>query len=146
MSYSHKIGLQFDGWKDYMERLDKVGGSAAMKVAAEKAILESRDYVAEKIEKAMGKLPAGGRYSTGLTKSSIVKDYPFVWTGDQGYAEVGFDFDVSDLTSMYLMYGTPRMDPVKGLKAAIYGSKTKKDVAKIQEEIVAEAIRKIMEG
>ena len=62
-----------------------------------------------------------------------------------GAIKVGFDFSESGSTSIFLMYGTPKMRPVAGLKAAIYGSKTKKEIAEIQQREVNEVIRRIME-
>ena len=44
------------------------------------------------------------------------------------------------------MYGTPKMKPVTGLKSAIYGTKTQKEIAEIQEKVLSEAIKKVMEG
>ena len=44
------------------------------------------------------------------------------------------------------MYGTPRMKPVSGLKSAIYGAKTKKEIAEIQEKVLSDVIKKVMEG
>ena len=45
-----------------------------------------------------------------------------------------------------MMYGTPKMKPVSGLKVAIYGAKTKREVAAIQKEALNNVIRRIMEG
>ena len=60
--------------------------------------------------------------------------------------KVCFDFSKSGLTSIFLMYGTPRMKPVSGLKNAIYGAKTQKELATIQEEALQKVIKEIMEG
>jgi hypothetical protein len=38
------------------------------------------------------------------------------------------------------------MKPVSGLKNAIYGTKTKKEIAEIQEQKLSEVIKKVMEG
>ena len=37
------MGLQFDGWKDVMSNLDKIGGGAAVKKATEKALEAAKD-------------------------------------------------------------------------------------------------------
>ena len=94
----------------------------------------------------MTRLPAGGKYSTGDTKKSIDKDMTVEWSATTGEINVGFDFSESGMTSIYLMYGTPKMDPVSGLKNAIYGAKTKKEIATIQEETISKVIKRIMEG
>ena len=102
----------------------------------------------EKVEKAVQKsnLPAKGKYSTGKTADSIVRDDNVNWDGTTASVNVGFDFKKGGMTSIYLMYGTPRMKPAKGLKAAIYGAAVKKEIKEKQKEIFAKAIKKKMEG
>ena len=141
-----KIGLQFDGWEDYIAKLDELGGSQAMKKGVEEALIESKKHVNPLIEKSMGKLPAGGKYSTGDTKKSIDKEMRVEWTGMTGEIKVGFDFKKSGPKSIFLMYGTPKMKPVSGLKSAIYGSKTQNEIAEIQEKVLSDYIKKVMEG
>ena len=134
-----------------MSKLDELGGSTVMKKGVEKALIESKKYVNPLIEQSMTKLPAGGKYSTGDTKQSIDEEMKVEWSGMTGEIKVGFDFSKSGMKSIYLMYGTklngtPKMKPVAGLKNAIYGAKTKKEIANIQEEILADYIKKVMEG
>lgn len=142
----NRIGLQTKGLEEYMAKLDKLGGSQAMKKGVEEALIESKKHVNPLIEQAMTKLPAGGKYSTGDTKKSIDKELSVEWEGMTGVIKVGFDFSQSGPKSIYLMYGTPRMKPVSGLKNAIYGAKTQKELATIQEEALQKAILRIMEG
>ena len=142
----NKIGLQVKGFDEYMAKLDEIGGSQAMKRGVESALKASKEYVNPLIEQSMSKLPAGGRYSTGDTKRSIDKDMSVDWDGMTATIKVGFDFKKSGLTSIFLMYGTPKMSPVSGLKAAIYGAKSKKAIAKIQGEALDKVIDRIMEG
>ena len=142
----NKIGLQFDGWEETLSKLDKLGGTTAMKRGVEAGLKASKEYVNPQLEKAMAKLPAGGKYSRGITKKSIDKDMTIDWQGMTGEIKVGFDFSKSGLTSIFLMYGTPRMSPVSGLKNAIYGAKTKKEIKKIQAEAVQKVIDRVMGG
>ena len=142
----NRIGLQFNGWEDYIAKLDELGGSQAMKKGVEEALIESKKHVNPLIEKSMSKLPAGGRYSTGNTKKSIDNENKVEWVGMTGEIKIGFDFSKSGLKSIFLMYGTPKMKPVSGLKSAIYGTKTQKEIAEIQEKVLSEAIKKVMEG
>lgn len=142
----NKIGLNFDGWENYIAKLDELGGSNAMKRGVESSLKESKKYVNPLIEKSMSKLPAGGKYSTGNTKKSIDKDYTVEWSGMTGTIKVGFDFSKSGVKSIFLMYGTPRMKPVSGLKSAIYGAKTQKEIAEIQEKVLSDVIKRVMEG
>ena len=142
----NRIGLQFNGWEEYIAKLDELGGTQLMKKGVEEALIESKKHVNPLIEQAMTKLPAGGKYSTGDTKKSIDKDNKVDWSGMTGEIKVGFDFSKSGTTSIFLMYGTPRMKPVSGLKSAIYGAKTQKEVAEIQEKVLSDVIKKVMEG
>ena len=149
-----KIGLQFDGWEDYLAKLDELGGTNAMKKGVEEALIESKKHVNPLIDKAMvlSNLPAKGKYSDNEdTRKSIDDDMSVEWSGMTGEIKVGFDFKKSGMKSIFLMYGTevngtPRQDPVRGLKNAIYGAKTKKEVAEIQEKVLSNHIKKVMEG
>lgn len=142
----NRIGLQFNGWDEYIAKLDELGGTQLMKKGVEEALIESKKHVNPLIEKAMTKLPARGKYSTGDTKKSIDKDNKVDWSGMTGEIKVGFDFSKSGTTSIFLMYGTPRMKPVSGLKSAIYGAKTQKETAEIQERVLSDVIKRVMEG
>lgn len=142
----NKIGLHFKGFEEYIERLDEIGNTTAVKRGVESALKASKEYVNPLISSAMTKLPAGGKYSTGDTKASIDTDMSVEWEGLTGFIKVGFDFKKSGLTSIFLMYGTPSMPPVAGLKNAIYGAKTKKEIAKIQQEAITKVIKRVMEG
>lgn len=142
----NKIGLQVKELDYYMAKLDELGSGKAMKRGVEGALKASKQHVNPLINKAMAKLPAGGRYSTGDTKKSIDTDMNVEWEGMTGSIKVGFDFSKSGLKSIFLMYGTPRMKPVSGLKNAIYGTKTQKELATIQEEALQKVIKRIMEG
>ncbi len=144
----NKVGLQFEGWQEMLANLDKLGGSDAMKKGAEAGLTASKEAVNEKLEKAIEKsnLPAHGRFSTGETKKSIDKEMKVDWEGGTGSIKVGFDFSKSGLVSIFLMYGTPSMKPVKGLKAAVYGTKTQKEIGELQEAEISKVIKRIMEG
>ena len=142
----NRIGLQFNGWEEYIAKLDELGGTHLMKKGVEEALIESKKHVNPLIEQAMTKLPARGKYSTGDTKKSIDKDNKVDWSGMTGEIKVGFDFSKSGTTSIFLMYGTPRMKPISGLKSAIYGAKTQKETAEIQERVLSDVIKRVMEG
>lgn len=143
-----KIGLQVKGFEEYMAKLDELGNGTAMKQGVESALKASKKYINPQIEKCMAKsnLPAGGKYSKGDTKKSINADMTVNWDGYTGSIDVGFDFKKSGTTSIFLMYGTPKMPPVPGLKAAIYGSKTQQAIAAVQESALLETIKRVMEG
>lgn len=143
-----KMGLQFDGWEETITKLNNLAGDKVTKKAVSEALIKSKEHVNVGIEKAVnsGSLPAKGKYSTGDTKGSINRDGEVTWQGQTASIKVGFDFKKSGTTSIFLMYGTPKMKPAKGLKSAIYGSKAKKEIAEIQSEIINKHIKEVMEG
>lgn len=143
-----KIGLQVEGFEEYMAKLDHIGGSPAMKKGVEKALKASQDLVANKLDAAMAtsNLPAGGKYSGGGTKKSIERSSEAEWSGMRSAIDVGFRFEKSGMKSIFLMYGTPKMKPVKGLKEAIYGKKAQEEIAEVQAAELNKVIAEIMEG
>lgn len=143
-----KMGLQFDGWEETITKLNNLAGNTVTKKAVSEALIKSKEHVNVGIEKAVsnGSLPAKGKYSTGDTKDSINRDNEVTWQGQTATIKVGFDFKKSGTTSIFLMYGTPKMKPAKGLKTAIYGSKARKEIAEIQSEIINKHIKEVMEG
>ncbi len=145
----NKIGLQFTGWEELIADLDELGGMKAVKRGVEAGLKASKEYVNPQIYKVMAKpnLPAGGEYSSEEeTKHSVDTDMHVDWQGITGSIEIGFDFEKSGLKSIFLMYGTPKMSPVPGLKNAIYGIRTKRKIAQLQSEALNRVIKRIMEG
>ena len=88
-----------------------------------------------------GNLPAGGAYSTGATLESLSKDLAVEWDGNVARLSLGFVLKNSGLTSIFLMYGTPKMRPVDGLYDILRGPKARTISRKEQEA----AILKILE-
>ncbi len=149
-----RVTIDFKGFKEYMEKLDNLGGTDLMKQGVEAGLKASKQHVNEQIKKAMVKsnLPAHGQYSKGEAEKSVDKDFNAKWEGTLGYTKIGFKFDKIGLLSIYLMYGTksvhgtPRMKPVEGLYDAIYGKKTKSHIRKLQKEAINKVINRYMEG
>lgn len=59
-------------------------------------------------------LPAGGKYSTGETKESVVTNARVTWSGSVAEIPVGFDFSRPGAGG-FLITGTPKMKPDKAL-------------------------------
>lgn len=150
----NRIGLQANGFEEYMAKLDELGNGAAMKRGVESALKASKQYVNANVDSIMVKsnMPAvkakdgAGAYWTGDTKDSLDKNMSVEWQGMTGSVKVGFDFKKSGTTSIFLMYGTPKQKPVAGLKNAIYGAKTQREIKQIQAEALDKVIKRIMEG
>ena len=77
------------------------------------------------------------------TARSLKRTAAVEWNGTVAEIGIGFKISQGGLPSIFLMYGTPKIQPDKNLYAAIYGSKTKKEVKTIQEDIFAEEIAKL---
>ena len=137
----NKIGLQFDGLEDIISNLENAGASA--KDAVDSALKASKDFVTDALVKDTTKAnyPAKGKYSTGELAKSIDKNFTVKWQGLTSEINIGYNFKKAGLTSIFLMYGTPRHKKVQKIYNDIYGSATKKKLAKIQEE----ALNKIVE-
>ena len=138
----NKISISFDGYKDLKEKLDSIGGEST-KRAVEGALKASQQLIARQANEAM--LP---HERTGTTRKSIVKDGAVVWEGDTASINIGFDLENGGLPSIFLMYGTklhgqPHIKPDRELYNAVYGSQTKKEIKKIQEEVFNKVIGRL---
>lgn len=145
----NRISIDFDGFDEMAERIDKLAGLAGLQKAVEKGLKASKDYVNAEAEKAMqkSKLPAKGKYSKGDTLQGLDRNTSVDWKDGGTYATVKIGFDLSqNITSIFLMYGTPRMAPDKALYNAFYSAKTKRKVKEVQKEVVTEYLEEIMRG
>lgn len=135
----NKIGLQFEGFDELSAKLEKLGGD--LKATTEKALQDTHDFITPNLHADMAQ-----HKRTGNTERSIVDNAKVQWAGTVASIDVGFDLTNGGMPSIYLMYGTPKMKPDKKLYNDIYGSKTKKDVAELQQKIFVDAIKKKMGG
>lgn len=140
-----KFSLEFDGLKEMIEQFNDLG--ADIIPVATKALEATHSYITPKIHEKVQKsnLPAKGKYSTGQSESQILDEANIEWDGYVGAVDVGFSLDET-ITPIFLIRGAPNMNPVDGLKNAIYGAKTKEEIAKIQQEIFANELEKVMNG
>ena len=149
-STKNKIGLKFEGLEEMIANLEKVQGD--LKATTEKALKASKQHINEELRKVTvpANYPAHGKYSTGKTAQSIDTDMSVTWEGTTASIKVGYDMQISGMTSIFLMYGTPRHKPpmkaVRKMYNAIYGSKMKKEVAEIQREVFVKVIKRRMGG
>ena len=156
---ANKIGLQFKGFDEIIEKLDKTEGDIKRVTVA--ALKASKQAVQPGIQTEISK-----HKRTGRTEGSMDKGMDVTWEGWTAGIDVGFHIRKGGLPSVFLMYGTPRHPPRnqygypkrsdakdipnmpadKKLYNSIYGAKTKKEIAKIQEEAVNKAIKRSMGG
>lgn len=148
MARKNRVTIDFAGFNDYIAKLDELGSDASMKQGVDVGLKTSKQYVNQQLQTSIQKsnLPAKGKYSKGDTEKSINKNFNVEWQGLTCETKVGFDFSKSGLTSVFLMYGTPKMKPVAGLYDAVYGKKTKSKIKALQKEAIQKVIQRKMEG
>ena len=132
-----RIGVDFKGFEEAFERLDKLGGD--IKKTAEKALEKSFDIMTPGIESKIRP-----HYFTGETQESLVKRPEIEWDGEIGRLPIGFDISDGGLPSIFLMYGTPTIAPDKKLYNSIYGAAILRKVREAQSEVVRGEIEKVM--
>lgn len=131
-----KMRLEFTGFEEYAERLDKLGGD--LKKTTEKALIETHKLLTPKVEEAFRRHDV--KYSHDTMKS-LKKDARVEWDGSVAAIGVGFKISEGGFPSIFIMYGTPRMQPDKKVYNSIYGNRKK--VRELQERIFAEEIAKL---
>ena len=121
MSRKNMISIDWSNFEEYAEKIEALEGdlksvfSKAMQEAAEKVQQDTRAAI------EAANLPAGGKYSSGDTKESIITDLIPNWEGS--VVEVGLGFDKTKRgAGGWLITGTPKMRPDYALEK-IYGTK-----------------------
>lgn len=133
-----KMSVDFAGVDVFLEQLKALGEDAAKK-ATENALKATQAYIAKQAEQAMKKHePPIGKYGTHTTDKAIIKDYPVEWVQSTASIAVGFDLENGGMPSLYLMHGTelngqPHIKEDAELYDAVYGSKTRREVHKLQK-------------
>lgn len=139
-----RFRLQVKNLDRVIKRLDSLGGNS--KEIADKALRETFEIVTEKAaESAMNaNLPAGGRYATGATAGSLKTDADVEWSGLVAKTDTGFSIKGGGLPSIFMIYGTPRYMKNQKMYNAFYGSATKKQIVKAQENAFYDEINRLM--
>ena len=139
------LEIDFSNFADFAERLDKLNADLtkiigdAMEQAAETVQDDTRDAV------ATANLPAGGKYSTGDTESSIISNPTVKWSGSLG--EIGLGFDKTQPgAGGFLITGTPRMEPDRKLEKIYARKKYLKQINEDLSEVLENAIDEVMGG
>ena len=135
-------GFDITALLKYGDQLEQLGGSAAVNSAVENGMKGTKQEVNRQVTAAMqpGNLPAGGGYSTGQTMGKLHEELAVEWEGNIDRIKLGFKLEGAGITSIFLMYGTPKMQPAKGLREAL-----KENPRKISRKEMEAAIKKIME-
>jgi len=137
-----KMTILFSGFEDLAADVDRSGGD--LEKAVDEALQETAKYIQSQVESAAAPYAAKGLkgYATGRMYSAIIKDNMVYWNGNIAEVGVGFSLDESSgWHSIFIMYGTPRMAKDTKVYNAIKGAKTKKEIEKIQQEVMQKYLK-----
>ncbi len=132
-----RMSITFKGFEQLAEDIDAIGGD--LQKAVDEALTDTTNYVQGQVTMASAPYAHGGLkgYATGKMFSAIKKDSLVKWAGLVAEVSVGFNlFQSGGWHSIFVMYGTPRMAKNPAVYNAIKGTKTKNEIAKIQEEVM----------
>ena len=138
------LKLDTKGLEPLIKKLDSIGGD--VKGAVNTALTKAAQTIAESTESAIStaNLPEQGKYSTGATKQSIIRDAQVKWDGDTAWVPVGFDFSKPGAGG-FLITGTPRMKPDYELNKIYKQKRYMNLIQKGMEEIILNSIVEKME-
>lgn len=145
MARKQMISIDFKNFSDYAEKIDKLGVN--LKSVFSKAMEEAAEKVQQDTIAAIQpvNLPDKGRYSTGDTLNSVIRDPKTKWEGSVGEIPLGFD-KTKPGAGGWLITGTPKMRPDYALEK-IYGTKRyESELKKTIEKALQREIDKIMGG
>lgn len=133
------IAVDFSAFAEYAEKLDRLGADLKDIIgdAMEEAAKQVQEDTADAVESA--NLPAGGQYSDGETRASIVRDVAPKWSGSVGEVHLGFDKSKPGAGG-FLITGTPKMAPDAALAEMYSGRKYQRQINKMIEERLQKAL------
>ena len=133
------IAVDFSAFAEYAEKLDRLGADLKDVIgdAMEEAAKQVQEDTADAVESA--NLPAGGQYSDGETRASIVRDVTPKWSGSVGEVHLGFDKSKPGAGG-FLITGTPKMAPDAALAEMYSGKKYQRQINKKIEERLQKAL------
>lgn len=139
------LKLDATGFESMLAKLDSLGGN--VKEAVQEALTKAGETISRDTIAALdpANLPAGGNFSKGDTRSSVITDAQVRWEGLTAYIPVGFDFSKPGAGG-FLITGTPRMRPdvalLKMYKQKSYMNQIQKDISNIILDYVIEAMER----
>ena len=139
------ISIDFSNFAEYAEKLDRL--NADLKKIFGDAMEDAAKQVQEDTRKAVdnANLPAGGNYSDGETKASIIRDVTPKWSGSLGEVKLGFD-KTKPGAGGFLITGTPKMAPDAPLAEMYSGRKYQRQIQKKIEQSLQKELDKLGGG
>ena len=141
----NKIGIDFNGFAEYAEKIDRLGGDL------KRIFTEVMEQVAETVQADTlaalddGDLPAKSEYSKGDTANAVIDDIRVNWSGYVIEMPLGFDFSKPGAGG-WLITGTPRMRPDMALHRIYRESAYFKQRQKEVERIFQAEVQRLMGG
>lgn len=133
------MSVTFKGFDQLFEDFDRLDSQAA-RDSVDRALRATADYVQTNVNEAAQPYAQGGHkgYATGDMYNALRKENNVYWvTNYIAEVKLGFDFYADGgFHSIFMMYGTPKIAKDQKLYDAIFSSRTKKQVEKIQKEIM----------
>lgn len=132
-----KMSITFKGFEDLLYAIDKAGGNVDK--AASTALRVTQTHIQQNVRTAAAPYANGGRkgYAKGDMYKSIISGGGIAQKGSVYEIDVGFDLKAKGgWHSIFIMYGTPRIQKDTALYNAIKGARTKKEIAELQEKVL----------
>lgn len=131
-----------DGMKRMIVELQRMG--AEVQPIVEKVMTQTAQRIQTDTVKALApaNLPAGGKYSQGDTKKSVVQDLQVRWEGLSAWIPIGFDFSVPGAGG-YLITGTPKMAPDKELNRMYNQKRYMQQIQEDMENVLLDYLTKM---
>lgn len=139
-----RMSITFKGFEDLAEQVDKAGDK--LKTAVDDALTETQRIVQNNVQQASNVYARKGGgvkgYATGQMFSAIKNNIQIEWSGNVAIIHVGFDLKApGGFHSIFVMYGTPRMAKNAKVYNAIFGAKTKKQIAEAQKKAMEKYLK-----
>ena len=149
---STKFLIENEQFKQLEKQLKELAGLDGVIRATESALQAVDDYVTRETEKAVKNSRHEGLRVSKRTGKQVDQDKTVEWNGTEAIAKAGFKITQPsepggiNLTSQYLMYGTPHIKPDTNLKNAAKCEGIHRDkINKLQQEVFNKVINRVME-
>lgn len=153
MARNKGFSLDYEGFLDFAEQLDELGGSDALLNATIEALDKSKEYVNNAISEAMNaseyEFTKGSGYSRGEARESLkqISQVPVMVEGTVVKAYTGVDLADTPEVIILAVVGAPdRAKDTKLANAVRVKGKIRKEVDKIQEQVFNEALKEALNG
>ena len=123
------MSITFKGFDILAEKIDRISGD--IKPAVNEALVETQSFIQSQLRPTM---PPHRR--TGGTEASIIKGGKIRWSWSVAEIDTGFKISEGGFPSIFLMWGTPRMEKDVKIYNAVYGMATRRKIKALQMDIL----------